>query len=120
MFRLLISPFLLALMLSPAMAEDYRLRCTVIEKSAQGKLSKPYHLRIEIDLEPRFFKYAIEEGGTTKHARSSFPKDVSEALVIIANDEVIEEYFDRRNHEYLYKNSDTGIEVKGQCTPLSK
>ena len=120
MLRLFIVPFLLAFTFSQAKAEDYRLRCTVTEKSSQGKASKPYRIRIEIDLEPRYFKYAVEEGGTTKNARSAFPKDVSAALVIIASDEVIEEHFDRRNHEYFYRNADTGIEVKGQCSPLSK
>lgn len=119
MVRILIVLFLATLTFSSARAEDYRLRCTVTDKSAEGKVGKPYHIRIEIDLEPRHFKYALEEGGTTKRARSAFPKDVSEALVIIASDEVIEEYFDRRNHEYFYRNADTGIEVKGHCSPLS-
>lgn len=120
MLRLFIVPLLLALTFSQAKAEDYRLRCAVTENSTQGKASKPYYIRIDIDLEPRYFKYAVEEGGTTRHARSAFPKDVSEAVIIIANDEVIEEHFDRRNHEYFYRNADTGIEVKGQCFPLSK
>lgn len=98
-----------------AAAEDLLVTCKVKEQDDQGN-SSSYKVRLEIDLEPRFFKQYVDNGKGFRPVRDGFPTEVDERRITMIDEGDTQEYYDRRSEEYIYRNDTTGAELKGKCS----
>lgn len=108
--------FLMSLLLacSTVKAADYRLMCNVKEIGA-NKMASAYKIWIEFDLEPRYFRLFVQDGKTLKRLRDGFPQEVDDRRIVIVNDGIIQEHYERTDKKYFYKNDATGSEISGDC-----
>lgn len=113
--------FMLALLMAytAAKATDYRVICAVKEHNA-SKLASTYNILLELDVEPRYFRHFIQVGQSFKRLRDGFPHGVDDRRVLMVNDGVTQEYYDRIDKHYFYKNDASGVEIRGECVPASK
>lgn len=110
--------FLVGLLMtySAVQAAQYRFVCNVKETSP-NKAASAYKIWLEFDIEPRYFKYFIQEGKTLRRVRDGFPQNIEDRRILIASNDLIQEYYDRQANSYFYMNESTQTEIKGSCVP---
>jgi hypothetical protein len=100
--------------LANASATDLVLRCDLTAEDSNGTQNS-YERRIEIIMEPRYFRAFKSDSSGFQSDGEGFPAFMSRAIIVFAEDETAKESYDQNTGDYLYRNTLTGREVTGNC-----
>lgn len=100
-----------------ALAVDLLLECKLNAVGGQG-VTGAFERRIEIVMEPRYFKAYRKDGSHLLPDGDGFPDLISSTTIVLIADDAINESYNRITGEYVYRNAAAGREVTGRCEKL--
>lgn len=100
-----------------AFAVDLVLQCKLNAVGGQG-VTGAFERRIEIVMEPRYFKAYRKDGSDYLPDGDGFPELISTSNIVLTAGDMISESYNRITGEYLYRNIPAGREVTGRCEKL--
>lgn len=111
MLRLLMLFALAATMAGMATAADLVLECEARDATGERHIQRT----IEIVEEPRYFSVYKGRSRQGLPDREGFPELIDQRMVVLVDDEMKKERYDRRTGEYLFRDDGGNEELRGHC-----